>query len=89
MTESETLKYFKDANRTNDMVCVLPKSDIGKCVIQALEKQMPKKPMISYDERVKEYWCRCGVCCFGLGWKRAINHKYKYCLNCGQAIDWS
>lgn len=40
MTVSLALKYFQDANRTNDMVCVLPKSDIGKCVIKALEKQM-------------------------------------------------
>ena len=39
MTESEALKYFEDANRTNDMVCVLPKSDIGKCVINTLENQ--------------------------------------------------
>lgn len=54
--------------------------------IQALEKQIPKKPMISYDERVKENWCSCGVCAFGFGWKRTIH--YKYCPNCGQKLDW-
>ena len=55
-------------------------------IVQALEKQIPKKPMISYDERVKENWCSCGVCAFGLGWKRTIH--YKYCPDCGQKLDW-
>ena len=54
-------------------------------IVQALEKQIPKKPMISYDERVKENWCSCGVCAFGFGWKRTIH--YKYCPNCGQKLD--
>lgn len=55
--------------------------------INALEKQIPIKPMISYDERVKENWCSCGVCCSGFGWKRTIH--YKYCPDCGQKLDWS
>lgn len=52
----------------------------------ALEKQIPKKSMISYDESVKENWCSCGVCAFDFGWKRTIH--YKYCPNCGQKLDW-
>ena len=38
MTEQEALKYLKDANRNNQMVGILPKSDIGKCLIKALEE---------------------------------------------------
>lgn len=38
MTENETLELLKKANRDNDMVCILPKSDIGKCLIKALEE---------------------------------------------------
>ena len=38
MTEQEALKYFNNANRTNNMLCILPKSDIGKCIIKALEE---------------------------------------------------
>ena len=38
MTEQEALKYFNNANRTNNMLCILPKSDIGKCIIKALEQ---------------------------------------------------
>ena len=38
MTEHEALKFIKDANRTNHMVGILPKSDIGKCLIKTLEE---------------------------------------------------
>lgn len=38
MNEIETLKLLKKANRDNDMVGILPKSDIGKCLIKALEE---------------------------------------------------
>ena len=38
MTEQEALKFIKDANRTNHMVGILPKSDIGKCLIKTLEE---------------------------------------------------
>ena len=38
MTEQEAIKYLKDANRNNQMIGVLPKSDVGKCLINALEE---------------------------------------------------
>lgn len=38
MNEIEALKLLKKANRDNDMVGILPKSDIGKCLIKALEE---------------------------------------------------
>lgn len=37
MNESEAIKLLKKANRDNDMVGILPKSDIGKCLIKALD----------------------------------------------------
>ena len=37
MTEIEACELLKKANRNNDMVCILPKSDIGKCLIKALD----------------------------------------------------
>lgn len=91
MTESEAIK----ALRLGDGIEISGKSTrVAEFVqaldmaIKALEKQIPKKPMTSYDERVKENWCSCGVCCFGFGWKRAVRYKYKYCPDCGQKIDW-
>ena len=51
--------------------------------IEALERQIPKKPVsvtISGISRYKSGACECGT---------AIAMVYKYCPNCGQAIDWS
>ena len=38
MTENEALEYLKKANRQNDMLGILPGSDIGKTLIKALEE---------------------------------------------------
>ena len=85
MTESGAIKELQD---NIDLPFGVTVSDeASRMAINALEKQIPKKPMISYDERVKENWCSCGVCAFGLGWKRTIH--YKYCPDCGQKLDWS
>ena len=48
--------------------------------IQALEKQIPKKPDFTED---KEF-ALC-PCCNGKG----LLNKQKYCANCGQKLDWS
>lgn len=56
--------------------------------ISALEKQMPKKPILDtiFPSGVK--WWRCPVCnkiivgCIA-------NRPQKYCSNCGQALDFN
>lgn len=52
----------------------------NKMAIQALEKQIPKKPDFTED---KEF-ALC-PCCNGKG----LLNKQKYCDNCGQKLDWS
>ena len=89
MTESEALKCFKDANRTNDMLCILPKSDIGKCVMQALEKQIPKKPIIIFEQThdcVTEFEYECPICGNIYIELAPCN---EWCQNCGNKFDWS
>lgn len=68
-----------------DGICI--HTDEKPCAVQmareALEKQIPKKPIsitISGISRYKSGVCKCGT---------AIAMVYKYCPNCGQAIDWS
>lgn len=56
-----------------------------KAIKEALEKQIPKKP-IHYNDSVPHD--RCPNC------HNAVKvfcdaHNYHYCLYCGQAIDWS
>ena len=89
MTESEAIKEVRFNMSTIGLSDKSAKRvvEARDMAINALEKQIPNKPMISYDERVKENWCSCGVCAFGLGWKRTIH--YKYCPDCGHKLDWS
>lgn len=62
-----------------------------KMVLEALEKQMPKKPDIEgdgYDEN--------GELIYDTGYCPACRHEFEvyydatiYCPNCGQHLDWS
>ena len=67
---------------------------IENTIIEALEKQIPKKPtpqIVKGGKRLigNGWWCngttvyRCPNC------NEWITLTYDYCINCGQAIDWS
>ena len=69
-----------------------------KVAIQALEKQIPKKPNKTIDSSwgVKKEVHVCPVCDYYLtevhfiaSQKIESNKKITYCETCGQAIDWS
>lgn len=54
---------------------------IGMTLKEAVEKQIPKKPVIPWDSMSGDYVCP--ICLSGfLG-------NQLYCSSCGQAIDWS
>lgn len=50
--------------------------------IEALEKQIPKKPEVSCSVVSAKYY-RCPTC------KRIVGLKIPYCRMCGQAISWN
>ena len=62
-----------------------------KITIEALEKQIPKKPTDVCTPVVK--WGLCPVCKGELnklgGRKNQVFASDKYCPDCGQALDWS
>ena len=67
-------------------------------IVQALEKQIPKKPnkTIDLSWRVRKEAHTCPVCHYYLTEVHFIapqkiesNKKITYCETCGQAIDWS
>lgn len=68
------------------------KHTAAKCItiaIEAVEIQMPLKPTLEADgyadgELVYDIWY-CPGCDTAY---EAETEKYKYCPNCGQAIDW-
>ena len=86
MTESEAIKILNTFPEADEMY------DTAQLAIQALEKQIAKKPDCIEDKM----WC-CPVC------DNNLLHKWiKYptrlmpkseglphCMSCGQAIDWS
>ena len=92
MTESEAIEELKNSiisyevQNPSNITCDLTTEALD-VAIQALEKQIQSKVLHSYDDSVDENWCSCPICCSGLGWYHGKH--YKYCMNCGQKLDWS
>lgn len=89
MTESEAIKicntisFATSFSNPQGIPLNTTKEELTEAMriaIQALEKQIPKKPDFTED---KEF-ALC-PCCNGKG----LFDKQKYCDNCGQKIDWS
>lgn len=87
MKDNEALKYLKEANRKNDMLCVLPNSNIGKCFINALEEIQKYREIGTVEEcraameKQKEMitYCDendCSDCPF-----HNTSKKYNKCMN--------
>lgn len=57
---------------------------IGMTVKEAVEKQIPKKVMLSKEYPLYKLCPNCGknLFSFANGW------QYNYCPYCGQALDW-
>lgn len=57
--------------------------------ISSLEKQIPKKPRAKHYEDEREPAYIKYKCPNGCGSRyRLLDNVEKYCMNCGQAIDW-
>ncbi len=65
--------------------------DLSKCIDEALEKQIPKKPIDVCKPVVT--WGLCPVCKGELnklgGRPNRVFSSMNYCPDCGQRIDWS
>ena len=75
-------------NKIDDEIPIDDKTAL-EMAIQALEKQVPKKPYYRKEEGAEGYacpYCNVGVTIhlYGGGF---INQEF--CSNCGQALDWS
>ena len=99
MTENEAREklknmrlYMQIEDKNND--CKFTEDDYkaNEMAINALEKQMPKKPYCIEDKM----WC-CPVCDNNLLHKwikyptrlMPKSQGFSHCASCGQAIDWS
>ena len=80
--------YNKDFEPKNDNTSLENKKNAIDMAIEALEKQIPKKP---YDVTEKEYddFYYLGFICPSCN-EAAVYQPYrpKFCKHCGQKIDW-
>ena len=91
MTESEAIEWQKSFKKTYKS---FPKDVDDACdmAINALEKQIPKKPIMKpyYEDMEEEYLC-CPTCGEILTDRIPMDNKdfYFHCLNCGQKFNWA
>ena len=79
MTESEAIKLIENDLKLHSKDLSSKYKNGLRMAIQALEKQIPKKPKT--DDRYVMHicpWCNDFV---------KVSHNY--CQNCGQKLDWS
>ena len=78
--EKNDCKFAEDDYKANDMA------------IQALEKQIPKKPIMKqYFENLEEKYLCCPTCGEILTDRIPVDNKnfYFHCMKCGQKLDWN
>ena len=73
-----SLNYFK---KRRNKVQIMEE----ECAIYALEKQIPKKPDFA-DYDCSYFICPC---CKNAIYSSSNVTNHKFCLECGQALDWS
>lgn len=84
--------YMQITDKNND--CKFTEDDYkaNEMAIQALEKQIPKKPIMKqYFKDMEEKYLCCPTCGEILTDRIPGDNKtfYFHCMNCGQKFDWS
>ena len=92
MTESEAIKILQRDLQIQLENKALPDGiEAIQIAIQALEKQIPKKPIMKqYFENLEEEYLCCPTCGEILTDRIPMDNKdfYFHCLNCGQKFNW-
>ena len=89
INEAEAIECLKSNKPTIGYVMLQESIDMA---IQALEKQIPKKPIMKqYFENLEEEYLCCPTCGEILTDRIQADNKtfYFHCMNCGQKFDWS
>lgn len=96
MTENEAIKELHGI-RPRCGIIPQKRAEALDVAIQALEKQIPKKPMrierSAMGWEYRDYYCHCGKFIGAEPHIKSILEKgeipVEYCDNCGQHLDWS
>lgn len=97
MTYEEVYEYLKIVQETLNKKPISNENaiKINDLAIKAIEKQIPKKPMLQdiHDRNngLLDYLYNCPICHMFVCYATELNieDKFAYCPNCGQALDWS
>lgn len=93
MNNSDAIKHFNYENKNlygymDEKALEEPRYIYQKLAIQALEKQIPMKPL-----EIKERHNFSGDVIYKDGYcpdcKNEITSSYRFCTLCGQKLDWS
>ena len=91
MTESEAIKELHKI-RPRGGIIPQKRAEALDVAIQALEKQIAKKPIMKqyFEDLEDEYLC-CPTCGEILTDRIPADNQtfYFHCMNCGQKFDWS
>lgn len=81
MTTERAIEILNPEHR-EDYESMEPVNEACRMAISALEKQIPIKPID--DTKPRDFFINiyCSVC------KEPVTKRFKYCRNCGQALDW-
>lgn len=91
MTENEAIKELHGI-RPRGGIIPQKRAEALDVAIQALEKQISKKPIMrQYFENLEEGYLCCPTCGEILTDRIPADNKtfYFHCMNCGQKFDWS
>lgn len=90
MTESDAIKELHEI-RPRGGIITQKRAEAIDMAINALEKQIPKRPIMKpyFDDMEEEYLC-CPTCGDILTDRIPLDNKdfYFHCLNCGQKLKW-
>lgn len=92
--ESEAIECLRSNKPTSSYLMLQESVDMA---IQALEKQIPMKPVRKLRSGMgndyRDYYCSCGMF---IGYEPRVRNylesgtpPFSYCCNCGQKFDWS
>ena len=85
MTAKEAIKTIEATKAEVEWNYPLDYAAAFEVAIEALEKQIPKKPVTEKDKVIFGIVCgRCPECDSAV-----YSTTNLYCHNCGQALDWS
>lgn len=86
-TYEDMISYCKHFEPKNDCERYEEKIAICKTAIEALEKQLAKKPIEindAYTPKIGEFRvAKCPNC------GKEVSDRFDVCLECGQKLDWS